>query len=126
MKTCSKTCISEANHFSKYAMLLPMDWDCRVLGDMTADCIVDLYDILAICREWLSADLIAEIYPPQDENNIVNYLDFAIVTEKWLEQLPTRFYRNTLNSNPGWAASVNGPLAGLRVQVVRNSQSGPQ
>jgi len=100
--TFNKICIVEADYFSKYAMLLPMDWDCRVLGDMTADCIVDIYDILAISRKWLSTDSIEDIYPPQDESNIVNYVDFAVVTKKWLEQLPTRFYRNTLDSDPHW------------------------
>jgi hypothetical protein len=98
----TKICIFEAYHFSKYAMLLPMDWDCRVLGDMTGDCIIDIYDILAMSREWLSTDSIENISPPQDENNIVNYLDFAVVTKKWSEKLPTRFYRNTLDSEPNW------------------------
>jgi hypothetical protein len=105
MKTCTKTCIAEVNCLSIYAMLLPMDWDCRVLGDMTGDGIVDIYDILAMSREWLSTDSIEDIYPPQDEDKVVNYVDFAIVTKKWLEQLPVRFYQNTLNSDPCWYTS---------------------
>jgi hypothetical protein len=104
-KTCTKTCIADVNRFSIYAMSLPMDWDCRVLGDLTSDCFVDLYDILALSREWLSTDSITNIYPPQDLDNISNYEDFAILTKKWLEQLPTRFYRNTLDSKPSWYTS---------------------
>jgi hypothetical protein len=86
-------------------MLLPMDWDCRVFGDLTSDCFVDIYDILALSREWLLTDSIADIYPPQDVDNVVNYQDFAVVAEKWLEQLPARFYQNTLESDPCWPTS---------------------
>ena len=103
--TCTKICVVEVNHFSRYAMLLPMDWDCRALGDLTSDCLVDIYDILAMSRVWLSTDSIADIYTPQDGNNIVNYQDFAVVTKKWLKQLPTRFYQNTLDSDPCWPTS---------------------
>jgi hypothetical protein len=103
--TFTKICIAEVYHFSKYAMLLPMDWDCRVFGDLTSDCFVDIYDILALSREWLLTDSIADIYPPQDVDNVVNYQDFAVVAEKWLEQLPARFYQNTLESDPCWPIS---------------------
>ena len=102
MNTCTKTCIAEVNHFSIYAMLLPMDWDCRVFGDLTSDCFVDIYDILALSREWLLTDAIANIYPPQDVDNLLNYEDFAVLADKWSEQLPVRFYQNTLNGDPCW------------------------
>ncbi len=104
-KKCIKTCIAEVNHFSIYAMLLPMDWDCRVLGDLTSDCFVDIYDILALSREWLLTDSIANIYPPHDLDNVLNYGDFAVAAGKWLEQLPVRFYQNTLDSDPCWPTS---------------------
>jgi hypothetical protein len=105
MKTCTKTCIAEVNRLSIYAMLLPMDWDCRVLGDLTSDCFVDFYDILVLSREWLTTDSIANIYLPQDVDNVLNYEDFAVLAKKWLEQLPVRFYQNTLNSDPCWPTS---------------------
>jgi formylglycine-generating enzyme required for sulfatase activity len=103
--TFKKICTVEVYHFSKYAMLLPMDWDCRVLGDLTSDCFVDIYDILALSRVWLSTDSIADIYPPQNVDNVVNYQDFAVVANKWLEHLPARFYQNTLDSDPSWVTS---------------------
>jgi hypothetical protein len=86
-------------------MLLPTDWDCRILGDLTSDCLVDLFDILAMSRDWLTTDPIADVYVSPDGNNIVNYQDYAVVTKKWLKQLPKRFYQNTLDRDPCWPAS---------------------
>jgi hypothetical protein len=105
MKTCTKTCTAEVNNFSIYSVLLPMDWDCRALGDLTSDCIVDIYDILAMSREWLLTDSIADIYPAQGGDDLVTFEDFAVVADKFLEKLPVRFYQNTLDSDPHWYAS---------------------
>ena len=44
-------------------------------------------DLLTLLTEWLENDSIADIAPLPDGDEIVNFLDFAILTENWLTQI---------------------------------------
>jgi hypothetical protein len=86
--TFTKICTVELDHFSRYAMVLPMGWDSLAIGDLTGEGIVDVEDLLIMARDWLESDSIADIAPPPpDGDGIVNLLDFALLAEHWLEDI---------------------------------------
>jgi hypothetical protein len=52
-------------------------------GNLTDDCIVDLYDVKVMSQEWLTAGIKADIYPDVPDG-IVDFRDFAILAKNWL------------------------------------------
>ena len=55
-------------------------------GDFTLDGIVDERDLEVLASQWLSqpGNPSADIAPPGGDN-LINFLDFIILTEHWLE-----------------------------------------
>lgn len=62
----------------------PQDCGPAPTGDFTGDCKVNWYDVKVMSEEWLSEDVEADIY--EDEDNIVNFRDFAVLAGHWLEE----------------------------------------
>jgi len=83
--TFTKICSVELEHFSTYAAMLPMEWDTRASGDFTSEGEVNWADLRIIADDWLQSGSIADIYPPPPDNdNIVDFLDFAKCADNWL------------------------------------------
>ena len=85
--TFTKTCTVELDHFSIYAVVLPMEWDTLANGDLTGEGVTDIDDLLIMAADWLQIDSIADIAPPPDGDNMVDFADFAITSLHWLEGL---------------------------------------
>jgi len=81
----TKICTVELDHFSRYAMVLPLEWDTRAKGDLTGEGRVDIEDLLIMAGDWLQSDSIGDIYPPPPNGDEqVNFKDFAVLAEHWL------------------------------------------
>ena len=62
-----------------------MDWATLACGDLTGEGATDIDDLFIMAAEWLQTNSIADIAPPPDGDNIVNFADFAITALHWLE-----------------------------------------
>jgi len=56
--------------------------DCGPVGDLTDDCKVNWYDVKVMSEEWLNEGIKADIY----SDGIVNFRDFALLVDGWLEE----------------------------------------
>ena len=58
-----------------------------IAGDISKDGSVDIYDLGIMAGQWLSVPAIpsADIAPPPSGDGIVNFLDFALFSQHWLE-----------------------------------------
>ncbi|MHC4657616.1 MAG: hypothetical protein ACYS83_00355, partial [Planctomycetota bacterium] len=83
--TFIKTCTVELDHFSIYAVVLPMEWDTLADGDLTGEGAIDNLDLLIMARDWLQVESIADIAPAPAGDNMVNFGDFGIMALHWLE-----------------------------------------
>ncbi|MHC4482421.1 MAG: choice-of-anchor Q domain-containing protein, partial [Planctomycetota bacterium] len=83
--TFTKTCTVELEHFSIYAVVLPMEWDTLADGDLTGEGAIDNLDLLIMARDWLQVESIADIAPAPAGDNMVNFGDFGIMALHWLE-----------------------------------------
>jgi hypothetical protein len=56
------------------------------VGDLNADCWVDLDDLAVLCLQWLQepGSPPADIAPP-DGDGVVSFLDFAVLASQWLQ-----------------------------------------
>ena len=81
----TKTCTVELDHFSIYAVVLPMEWDTLAYGDLTCEGATDIDDLLIMARDWLQSNSIADIAPPPAGDGTVDYWDFGITFLHWLE-----------------------------------------
>ena len=55
-------------------------------GDFDLNCIVDSYDLRVLVDYWLQAEEMADIASDY-EDNLVDFLDFAVFSENWLYEL---------------------------------------
>jgi len=83
--TFIKTCTVELDHFSIYAVVLPMEWDTLADGDLTGEGAIDIQDLRVMARDWLDVESIADIAPAPDGDNMVNFVDFGIMALHWHE-----------------------------------------
>ncbi len=86
--TFTKTCTVELDHFSIYAVVLPMWWDTLAYGDLTSEGAIDILDLLIMARDWLQSESIADIAPPPDGDDTVDNWDFGIMSLHWLDHIP--------------------------------------
>jgi len=56
-------------------------------GDLNTDGKVDTIDLMLMASEWLKSDSLADIAPDPDGDDIVNFIDFAILAENWVPLL---------------------------------------
>ncbi|MBN2020097.1 MAG: hypothetical protein JW749_07725, partial [Sedimentisphaerales bacterium] len=56
----------------------------RPAGDLTRDCVVDLYDLKVLCEEWLTEGTVSDIYPKGSRDCFVDFRDFAILADEWI------------------------------------------
>jgi formylglycine-generating enzyme required for sulfatase activity len=86
--TFTKICTVELEHFSIYAVVLPMWWDTLAYGDLTSEGATDILDLLIMVRDWLQSESIADIAPPPDGDDTVDNWDFGIMSLHWLGHIP--------------------------------------
>jgi hypothetical protein len=55
------------------------------LGDFDNQCDVDFDDLKEIASHWLQKEPLVDIAPPPTGDGIVNFKDFAVLAEHWLE-----------------------------------------
>ena len=76
----------ELDHFSIYAVVLPVWWDTLGDGDFTAEGTIDYHDLAIMSQHWHeTGNSIANIAPLPIPDNTVNVLDLAILAKHWLE-----------------------------------------
>lgn len=68
----------------------------QLLGDLNADCFVNISDLETMATQWLAADGTADIVDPTTSN--VNLADFAALSSNWLD-------------NDMWPTPWVGPVA---------------
>jgi hypothetical protein len=58
------------------------------VADFTGDCAVNLADVKVMSEDWLTGGSVADIYPEDNPDGIVDFRDFAVLAQEWLtEQL---------------------------------------
>jgi hypothetical protein len=63
----------------------------QIVGDFEFDCDVDTYDLEIFCSAWLSSEgqgnwnAACDVAEPPD--NMINFNDYAIFVENWLESI---------------------------------------
>ncbi len=62
---------------------------CRLRADLTGDCMVDLYDLIAFCEQWLTSSEAQTCPLSADlagEDCFVDWQDFTVLAGEWLKQ----------------------------------------
>jgi hypothetical protein len=64
---------------------------CGLTADFTGDCEVNMDDLRVLSEVWLRCGICgnkADIYPKDSPDGIVDFRDFALLAQQWLEEEP--------------------------------------
>jgi hypothetical protein len=70
------------------AVYLTADPEYGRVADSANDCVVNLTDAKVMNDKWLTAGLVADIYPEGSPDSIVDFEDFALLAQNWLVEQP--------------------------------------
>jgi hypothetical protein len=71
----------------------------RILGDLDGNCAVDWNDIAVLSDYWLADPIGSEPYAGVDDNNNVDFIDYALLSQDWMNNAGPIFKGNQLATN---------------------------